>query len=526
MKQNQTQLQRIVVNAPLYRHFPSLLRRVQRYFALLLVVMGGVLPLCLPVLTHSSPVMPVDFPIGTAAAPPVITNIQQTPSGATLGYGVEVNISCQVTSATSLLRVQLNWTAIPGKITPLIDMHNDSGSYWAVFTADLLGVTYAYQIVAENLDGITRSNWYNFTTIDRTPPTIIHTNNSEWVYPLAPYPWDDKFHITAKVYDEADGLPVWVMINCTSNDKMFNNATFWMPYNATTQRHEFSFGVVIGLEWLAYNIFTIDSQNNGRMTRRFSFTVDRAPPEVVSAPTITSIRYNDSVYIQANVTDQHPVTFVDFKWSLDWVTNYTIGMTNIGGDTWQTDSPIPPQLWNTTVYWEIRARDQGNYESRTQFSYQVGDFLCPQVANLTYPSTPAPHEPFPISVSLSEPVGASGLKRQLIYYALSSEGYAYHALPLTNQGGDLWTAAIPGQAGVTVRWYLYVEDNAGNNYTSPIQEYTVAADAGGIPFTPFTLVILAVIAGLALIPRRTKRDRELPPNPLFLYKRILQEGEI
>jgi hypothetical protein len=291
-----------------------------------------------------------------------------------------------------------------------------------------------------------------------------------------------------------------------------------MSFNATAQRYYVQFDLLIHHGQLRYFIEAYDNNNNRNQTRFYNITIDDSSPTVISYTQPAPVQYNESPYIYANITDLNIVASVKFKWSLNWATNYTITMSNIGGPTWRTATPLPTQNWNITVYWEINATDNGNFQSIKRFSYLTADLITPKVTNLVFGPTPVPNAPYWVNATLNEPVGASGLKVQRLYYGLSSEGYAYHAVSMGALGGGLWSASIPGQQGVTVRWFLYVEDNAGNNYTSSVHEYTVGG-GNAIPFGSLTMTFLGLLLLIIVAYYLTKRTKIKP-------QRILSSREV
>lgn len=443
----------------------------------------------IPLLLTTLPALgapPADTPLSTASTPPVIYNIQQDPPRDAVGYEQVVNISCQVSSPGPLFRVQLNLTSA------YWDMYNNSGTYWFTFTPYILGYTYRYCIVAENAWGVTITEEFNFTTKDLTPPNIIHTNSSEWVTPCSPFRSDLYLRIECQVFD-AKASVSWVNFNLSLGAGL-TNMTINMIWNASASRYYRIVNIGSYDTVMYYTIFAMDSNNNVNITRQFSITIDDAPPVVVSTPVPATVQYNTSAYIQANISDLNLVTAVHFKWSLDWVINHTVEISHVGGQTWQTITLIPAQLWNTTVHWEINATDNGGNWGITYGSYQVGDAYAPLVTNLEFELNPSPNTPYSINITIQEPAGASGLKLQRIYYGLSSESYQYKPLNLVHLEGDRWGAHLPGQTGETVRWYLYVEDNAGNNYTSCVHEYSVGG-GGGIPFGSLLFIFLGILFG-------------------------------
>jgi len=435
-----------------------------------------------------------------ASIPPVISNIQQDPPKDNVGYRDIVNVSCEIEAYAPIDRVQINWTTDKWKHYRLVDMTGSgNGTYWGQIPITLIiGTLYTYFIYVLDQQGAhSSSDLYNYTTIDNYPPTIYHENSSDWVTPLHPFintianP-NPVIRWNCTVIDEATAIP-WARLNYTAGPGQINVSCEMTG----DQKYTYAMVISIGISQIFYNIRAIDNNGNEQITPTFCITLDQFGPNVTSWTDPVTPQYNDSVYIYVNATDWNAVNTVELKWSLDWMTNYTVSMSNIQGDTWRTDTPIPPLAWQTAVFWEIYATDEGGYSTIEQYSYIVADLTPPNVTGLVYKTDLAPKQPNRINVTVYEPVSASGVKTRLLYYGLASEAYAYHPLSFNPLAGDTWTALIPGVEDETVRWYIYIEDNAGNNYTSDIHQYSVVG-GGGIPVFELIPLLIGLACGISV----------------------------
>ncbi|MDZ7775614.1 MAG: hypothetical protein U5L09_08460 [Bacteroidales bacterium] len=117
--------------------------------------------------------------------------------------------------------------------------------------------------------------------------------------------------------------------------------------------------IVDDITWTGYD--------DGGNTPPSISNITQTPEEVTSS---------DAVSVSAEITDSEgTVDAAELHWGTTSgdLTN-TIGMSNAGGDTYETDSDIPAQADGTTVYYEVYAQDDEGAESTSnEESYTVTD---------------------------------------------------------------------------------------------------------------------------------------------------------
>lgn len=130
------------------------------------------------------------------------------------------------------------------------------------------------------------------------------------------------------------------------------------------------------------------SNNNGRINigQFVALGVGNTPPaisDVMMSPD-DGIMTTDEVNVSATVTDDDgTVELVELRWgTASNNLNNTIPMSNNGGDVYTTDSPIPAQADNTTVFFRVYAEDDAGDSSQSSLmSYNVRD---PRFATLPF----------------------------------------------------------------------------------------------------------------------------------------------
>jgi hypothetical protein len=453
-----------------------------------------------------------------AADPPVIADVQHTPAGSEVGYLEPVNVTCTLTLYAPADAVQVNWSKNSWVNFALVDMTGaGNGTYWGVIpAAGNPGSTTRFRVYARDTAGnATTTGEHSYANVDAYPPEIAHTNSSAWVTPVAPYYATPSVRINCTVFDVA-GIVTSVGINMSHLPGGPFNATYGMLGGAPYYR---DIATPLDTTLIQYNIYAYDDSGNCALTPGYTLRVDSTGPaaDCWTDPEWSDLEYDDTVYLGANLTEQNAVADVAAKWSFDWGANYSLPLVNPYNDTWRSAAPLPAQAWGTTVLWEFNATDTGGFRTLAQGNYTVRDDTAPNVT-LTINSTPTPEKSFIFLVSAAEPVNASGVRYfpdadnppvtlGWVYYTLESEGYAVdHTRPFYNASPVIegWYGKIQPYESETVRWWVVVEDNAGNVYTSEVHEYSVGK--AGIP--GFELVV--VLGGLAfamVVGRRRARQR-------------------
>jgi len=199
--------------------------------------------------------------------------------------------------------------------------------------------------------------------------------------------------------------------------------------------------------------------------------VPLCPLEIVSVMRSPEIpNYDQSVTIAAQViSGSADIESVILSYQIDSASWINVTM-NLDYGFYVAD--IPAQPYNSIVNYNIYASDTDGYSDVSElFSYVVDDFVPPVISNiLTVPNSPYPYQIVKVSVKVTEPADASGVKNVTLGYMTTG---TWSFTDMVMQGG-LWTANISGQSGgIGVKFFFEAFDNAGNNAKTSTFGYTV-----------------------------------------------------
>jgi PKD repeat protein len=215
------------------------------------------------------------------------------------------------------------------------------------------------------------------------------------------------------------------------------------------------------------------------------------PPEIVSVMRSPETpNYDQPVTVTAQVTGgSADVESVILGYQIDSASWINVTMSLADG-FYVAD--IPAQPYGTTVNYKVYVSDTlGNSDVLAPYSYTVGDFVPPVISNvLQVPNSPSPNQAVKVSVTVTEPPEASGVKNVTLQYTTNT---VWSILDMTLQDG-LWTATIPGQnTGASVKYFIEALDNAANSdktstfsYTAIVPNMPPVADLSASPSTVYT----------------------------------------
>ena len=302
---------------------------------------------------------------------------------------------------------------------------------------------------------------------------------------------------------------VYSPLNPYTSDTVAFNASDSKPNGGHIVSYQWSFGDGLGGEGVTvphiYNaagtyevtLNITDSEGLWNSTTT-TVTVKMPPPpsvwKVEHSPEIPE--YNNTVTITANITSQKSgigvVTLKYFNGSM-W-TNITM---TIEDDLYVAKIPALP--YETTVQYKVYAsNDFGNWAETDTFSYNVTDTIPPNIGPVEWnPQTPSTGEEVVVSVSVSEPFLASGVKNVTLLWSLF--GKEIHSSKMTLQH-DVWTAMIPRQSNdTTVFFSVESYDNAANRAQSQWYGYSVKVDNEGLPLGMIITITVMVILFIGTI---------------------------
>ena len=212
-----------------------------------------------------------------------------------------------------------------------------------------------------------------------------------------------------------------------------------------------------------YFVLACDNANNTSFSQVYSYVVcDTSPPqilEVVLAPRVPS--YEDSVRVYTKVFDgasEIGSTFLYYKMGEgSWlrVPMKALNATWFCGD-------IPPQPYNTTVYYYVEAVDKaGNVAASEIRNYTVVDEKPPLVKKVSYPLKAKVGGSLVVSVEAFD--GGSGVASVALYWRLEYEEAWHEEAGVRTEDGS-WKFEISlKRPSRKLYFYLVVTDVSGND---------------------------------------------------------------
>ena len=351
-----------------------------------------------------------------------------------------------------------------------------------------------------------------FVAVDMGPPTIVEVSQ----YPETPN-YDEPVTVMAEVKDD-EGSGIESVILCYSIDAITWTNITMSPmgndlYSAEIPPKPYNTVVV-------YFIYANDTAGNSAASLPFFYRVVDLHAPVISdvehAPTLPN--YDESVTVSANVVEPPDASKVGFVilsyWDGSAWTNITMTLVGI---LYSVAVPMLP--YGTEVQYRVYASDNAwNWAVSDLHLYQVNDDIPPSVGTPTWdPVEPSAEEEVNVSVLVSEPSGASGVKNVTLWHNATGEWQSVGCEQLANGN---WTATIPGASGgVTVAFYVESYDNAGNRAATTTYDYEVKEEAAAVwPLALLAAIGLGVAALTAtllygLYRRRKKGKASNPKNP-------------
>ncbi|KPV63587.1 MAG: PKD domain protein [Candidatus Bathyarchaeota archaeon BA2] len=393
--------------------------------------------------------------------------------------------------------------------------------------------TYTVVLNVTDSEGLWDTDTVNITVyfvpVDTEPPTIVE------VLRCPPTPnYNEAVTVIANVTDDV-GSGIESVILYYSTDAITWINTTMSPvcndlYSAKIQPKPYNTVVV-------YYIYASDKVGNTATSRPFFYRVaDLLPPVISDVEHLpTSPNYIETVTVSTSVTEPPEASGVGFV-----ILSYGDGSvwTNVTmtlvGTRFSAMIPILP--YGTEVQYRVYASDNAwNWAVSDIHFYQVTDNIPPSIGAPTWdPVEPLAEGQVNVTVSVSEPLGASGVKNVTLWHNATGE---WQPIGMTPTNGN-WTATIPGASGgVTVAFYVESYDNAGNRAVTTTYDYKVKKVAVVWPLAWLAAIGLGIAALTATLLyalyRRRKKGRsaaaanlgnKVKPNPvvtLYVPAKIL-----
>jgi len=478
-------------------------------------------------------------------AAPEISNIEQTPEPVTSSDAVSV--SADVTDSDGTIAVvELHWGTESGSLDNTIGMSTSRATYTTdtPIPAQSDGTTVYYEVYAQdNEGGETTSSEMSYTVTDPATTTLPYEQpfdtdlGETYTYSVSgdtkEWQWDEydgNGYAIMNGYNSGDTEIDWLILPGINQDDYSDEVmTFdtWYNYGNDNENNYLKLyystdyagiGDPSGATWteLAYNQpenpqswtasgevdlsaitgteVYIGFKYRYEVDMYRQWEVDNILIEETSGnqtPEITNITHtpevvtsSDAVSVSADVTDNDgTIASVELHWGTESgsLTN-TIGMSTSRA-TYTTDSPIPAQPDETTVYYEVYAQDnEGGETTSSEMSYTVTD---PATSTLPYA------QPFDADLGATYTYSVLGDTKEWQWDDFDGNGFAKMNGYDSNETEEDWLI-LPGfnldeysnEFMMFETWYNYGTDNE-NNYLKLLYstDYEGVGDPGTATWT-------------------------------------------
>lgn len=343
------------------------------------------------------------------------------------------------------------------------------------------------RVQAYNVSGYPFTYYLNKldVALQSAPPYFQHNQLTDVKPTYQPSMMINWLNITVYAYNGYPGVGIVIL-----QEDLTGSIVNHTMQNETLSKYFYYFADISALgpeDTLSYRFWANDTEGLINWTQWYYITRDLVGPTIVSWTVPYPVEYDDPVYIWANITDPNSVAKVVLNWTATtWPTsgfNQSRTMVKQYGNTWATTSAIGaqtywviPDVTRRVVKWVINATDTVGNSRIIYFSYLIEDFTSPSVINIAFSSSVQSLQEVVVNITMTEPAGASGIDDTScsLYYGLASEDYLPHTRTIFHVSGNLWQATIPGQILYEeVIFQIFVQDKAGNNYTSETFNYVV-----------------------------------------------------
>ena len=319
-------------------------------------------------------------------AGPEISNITQAPESGNVDPDDTVSVSATITDPDGVASASLFWGTSSGNLPNEIDMADAGSDEYLIendIPAQVDGTTVYYHIVAVDANAepeTTTSLEQSYTSINPKPviSNIELDPIAGTITSLAPV------MVSADVTD-ADGIATVELNWGLSSESLGNTITMTLDtgdsYSTISEIPALANGTTV-----YYTITATDTRAGSTTTieRNYSVTDPSLTiSEIFQSPSASSVTNNDSVSVNAEITDSADVVSAELHWGTS-VGIYTdiINMSLVSGDTFGTDTDIPAQIAGTTVYYVIMATNAfPTTTNSSEYSYTVVNPV-PNIANI------------------------------------------------------------------------------------------------------------------------------------------------
>ncbi|MFX0172318.1 MAG: right-handed parallel beta-helix repeat-containing protein, partial [Candidatus Hodarchaeota archaeon] len=314
---------------------------------------------------------------------------------------------------------------------------------------------------AGNSDQTTMST---FTVIDTTVPTYSGLSQTN------PTPEYDETNTVSVSVDEpinASGIDsIWLFYRIDSGTWIQINVTETSSYTFTSNMLKFN----QAYDW--YFWFN-DTAGNSNQTISSTFTIID-----ITAPTYTDLNqsnptseYNETNTVSVTVNEPVNASGIDSIWlyyRIDDGSWIQINVTETSSYTFTANMLKYDQIYNWYFWFNDTA---GNTNQTTINSFTVIDTIAPTYLGLSQSNpTPEYDETNTVSVTVSEPINASGVYSIWLHYRI--DGGSLIRIDVTETSSYTFTTNML-KYGQTYEWYFWFNDTAGNIGQTSLDTFTV-----------------------------------------------------
>jgi len=362
-------------------------------------------------------------------ANPVITDVEHTPQLVTSSDAVSVSADVTDSDGT-IANVELHWGTESGNLTNTIGMSTSRATYTtdSPIPAQPDETTVYYEVYAQdNEGGETTSSEMSYTVTDPASTTLPYVQDfasgfediytisvagqntwgieeeyaqangyngdnpeEDWmilpginldIYSDEVLTFDNKYRYGEenednylKLFYSTDYAGIGDPTSATWTELSYTQASDWDTW---TSSGDVDLSGISGESvYIAFKYYSTDSPREWSIDNISIQEVINATPEISNIEhTPELVTSSDAVSVSADVTDSNgTIANVELHWGTESgnLTN-TIGMSTSRA-TYTTDSPIPAQPDETTVYYEVYAQDnEGGETTSSEMSYTVTD---------------------------------------------------------------------------------------------------------------------------------------------------------
>jgi hypothetical protein len=396
--------------------------------------------------------------------PPTYSNLQQTT--ASPEYDETNTVSVTINEPVNASGVDSVWLyyQINGGQLKIINV-SESSSY--TFTANTLKYNQTYEWYFWFND--TAGNWgqtpiNSFSVNDTTAPTYFNLQQSN-----ANPEYDETNTVSVTVSEpvNASGVDsIWLHYQINGGQLKIINVTETSSYTFISNMLKYN----QTYEW--YFWFN-DTAGNWDQTPMNTFTVNDTTDPIYSnlQQTTANPEYDESNIVSVTISEPVNASGVESIWLYYQINGGELKMINVT-ETSSYAFTANTLKYNQNYDWYFWFNDTaGNWDQTSITTFTVNDTTPPTYSNLQQTTaSPEYDETNTVSVTINEPLNASGIDSIWLYYQI--DGGSLIDVDVTETSSYTFTTSML-KYNQTYDWYFWFNDTAGNWAQTPITTFTV-----------------------------------------------------